>query len=117
MNNLKLEDLNKIQFELICNGCGGKDCKINPPEWIFASSCDQHDLDYWIGCTELDRSNADWQFYTSMLQAAKEKSSWWNYLWYKSAAWVYYKAVRMFASKYFYFSDKKRTIEDLPLKE
>jgi hypothetical protein len=42
-----------------------------------------------------------------------EYQPWHKYFWYKMMAWLYYRAVRMFASGYFYYGDSERTLEDL----
>lgn len=113
MNNISIKELTEYQKKAICNGCGANNVFLNPPDWIFTDSCDQHDLDYWIGCTEQDRIEADNIFYKSMLEAAKIKSNFITYGYYKFIAWIYYNCVRKFASKYFYYGASKRTLSDL----
>ena len=96
----------------IANGCKGKGSLLNPPDFIFMASCNHHDFNYWIGHTGKDRKKADRQFYKAMLIDANEHP-WYKRCVYKSLAWVYYQAVRLFASSYFYYADQERTEEDL----
>jgi hypothetical protein len=113
MTQVRFRDLTYIQIRHICNGCRGKGHWFDPPDWIFTASCDQHDFNYWIGHTEEDRKKADWQFYQAMLNDARMLGSWWNTWWYKLMAWVYYRAVRLFAKDFFYYGPAEKTLEDL----
>ena len=111
-NDLTTEQLDILRSNAELNGCGGKGGWLNPPDWIFTASCDHHDFNYWLGGTELDRSKADWQFYQAMLVDV-ENTSWWKRPWYKMVAWVYYTAVRKFASSFFSYDDTEKTLEDV----
>ena len=112
MTKVRFSDLTPEQIDIICNGCQGKGHWLNPPDWIFTASYDQHDFNYWIGYTEEDRAKADWQFYQAMLYDAQQQP-WYLRSWYKLMAWLYYQAVRLFATDYFYYGDGERTLEDL----
>jgi len=101
----QLKDLKEL------NGCGSKGGWLNVPDWIFTASCWHHDFNYWLGGTEEDRKKADWQFYQAMLYDAS-KAVWWKRPWYRTMAWVYYKAVRQVSSVFFPYGEM-RTLEDL----
>jgi hypothetical protein len=107
---LTLDGLDQAQLGHIVNGCGG--VGIDVPDWIFYAACQQHDLDYWIGCAEADRKTADVLFYTNMKLAAC-KLSWYKRWFYNSMAYTYYRSVRLFAAKHFYLGPAKRTADDL----
>ena len=109
---LRYKDLNSYQKKLICNGCGVKGGWIKPPDFLFHASCNHHDFRYWRGCTEADRKNADDSFYKWMKVDVSE-SKWYLKPYYHFLAWTYYKAVRLFGKKYFNYSDKPKTLEDL----
>lgn len=111
---LKYNQLNKHQKEFIANGCGGKGGWINPPEFLFHTSCNHHDFRYWRGCTEEDRKKTDEEFYKWMKKDIQEyKLSFFKILHYKLWAWTYYKAVRFAGKKFFYYASKQKTMEDL----
>lgn len=116
MSNIRYKTIpSKIRFEFnkyVANGCGGKGGWLNPPDFIFTASCNHHDFNYWLGGTEVDRIKADLQFYEAMIRDANE-FPWYRRAAYKFAAWVYYKAVRLFASSFFSFSKEPRTMSDL----
>ncbi len=61
------------------NGCGGENSWLNPPNFIFLSSCNKHDEMYEKGGKEVDRFIADFLFW-----------------------WYMHKDVRKFANKYWY---------------
>ena len=108
---LKYSELTDEQKEKICNGCGAKGGRINPPEFLFHTSCNQHDFYYWRGGTEADRKKADDTFYEFMeidILEAKWYLRWYYGIW----AFSYYKAVRFFGKKYFNYG-KIRTLKDL----
>jgi hypothetical protein len=113
MSNIPtLDGLTDPQRDWIADGCGGKGFDV--PDWIFHPACQQHDLGYWIGCTETDRCQVDLKFYNDMLVLTKPQP-WYKRWLYISLAYTYYKSVRLFASKHFYFGEKKRTFDDLTL--
>ncbi len=113
MNTIRYHDLNEIQRNALCNGCGGKGGLINPPEFLFNASCNQHDFYYWRGGTEEDRKKADNDFYEFMKQDAEAVNNWLKRKTYRLIAWTYYKAVRIHGKKFFYYSTKQRDIADL----
>jgi len=113
MTKVRFRDLTPEQIDLICNGCGGKGHWLDPPDWLFTASCNHHDFNYWLGCTEENRKEADRQFYEAMLADAAAADSWWKRTWCKVMAFIYYKAVRLFAKDYFYYGPEERTLEDL----
>jgi len=105
---MKYDHLSPTQRNEICNGCGGKGGLIKPPHRIFfETSCNKHDFSYYLGCTEKDRLKADKGFYQAMKQDC-ESLPWYQYARYRPWCWVYYKAVRRFGRKFFYYGDKKR---------
>lgn len=106
MIKLKYSDLTDEQKEIICNGCGGKSGWLNPPEFLFNASCNQHDFYYWRGGTESDRLEADKAFYEAMLVDA-QNYIWYKRLLYKSIAYTYYKSVRLFGKKFFQYGTMK----------
>jgi len=111
---LKYEDLTQEQIDFISNGCGAKGLPIDVPDFVYEDACHKHDVNYWIGGGKADRKIADVTFYYDMVNAAN-KEVWYQRWVYKTLAWAYYRAVRWFAAKWFYFSDKKRTMQDLIL--
>lgn len=100
MIKLKYSDLTDEQKEIICNGCGGKSGWLNPPEFLFNASCNQHDFYYWRGGTESDRLEADKAFYEAMLVDVN-MAVWYKRAYYKMIAYVYYRSVRLVGKKYF----------------
>lgn len=111
-NKLKFSSLTPFQRKSICNGCGGKGGFINPPEFLFHASCNQHDFYYWRGGSEEDRKQADDYFYQFMLEDVSN-AVWWKRPLYKSMAFLYYKAVRVVGKKFFYYNDTPKTIDDV----
>lgn len=109
---LRYSELTEEQKKFITNGCGGKSGWINPPEFLFHASCNQHDFYYWRGCTEEDRLKADTEFYELMKKDASE-AKWYLRPHYYMWAWTYYMSVRVMGKKFFYYADKQKTIEDL----
>jgi hypothetical protein len=117
MSNIRYRDLTDSQIDTliakgVLNGCGGKGGWLNPPDFIFTASCNHHDFNYWLGNTEEDRLKADRQFYQAMINDANEHP-WYKRYFYKTLAWIYYKAVRLFAKKFFHYAKQERTREDL----
>lgn len=77
------------------------------PEFFFHASCDHHDFNYWLGCTEADREKADNEFYEAMKQDVGWK--WWRL----PLAWTYYMAVRICGGACFHYADRERDENDL----
>jgi len=98
-SRLAEEERDLLRAAEVVNGCGGKGSWIDPPDWLFVASCDQHDFHYWRGGDEGDRAEADWQFYQAMIVDTKS-ASWWRRPFARIRAWSYYKAVRLFGAKY-----------------
>jgi len=111
VSRIELEDLTMEQFSAIVNGCGGEGLP-QPPQFVFEEACARHDLDYWIGATELDRLVADRLFLHRMAAAAWRAGGLRRIplLW---AAWAYYRAVRAFGGAFFYYGPRKRGKADL----
>lgn len=107
MIKLKYSDLTDEQKEIICNGCGGKSGWLNPPEFLFSASCNQHDFYYWRGGTEDDRLEADNAFYEAMLSDIQNYVVWYKRWSYKLIAYAYYKSVRLFGKKFFQYGTMK----------
>lgn len=76
------------------NGCGRKGGWIRPPQWLFRSSCNDHDIRYYVGGTERDRREADEIFRADMLRAANAGPTWAR-PWMHVHGWIYYRAVRL----------------------
>ena len=111
---LRYSILTPEQKEKICNGCGAKGGWVKPPNFIFNASCDHHDFLYWLGNTEADRKYADKAFYKKMKEDINDRSyNWSKRLWYRMWSWSYYRAVRLFGKKAFYYGETKRTLEGL----
>jgi len=109
---IKYSDLTDNQKSLITNGCGAKGGFINPPDFIFKASCNQHDFYYWRGMDEEDRKKADNAFYKYMRIDISEVSFHkkpYYHLW----AFSYYSMVRLFGKKYFSYAYRYKTLEDL----
>ena len=109
---LKYSSLNEDQKSKICNGCGAKGWFIKPPQFLFRASCNQHDFYYWRGCNENDRLKADKEFYRYM-KIDCEDYVWHKKAYYRVIAYVYFKAVRLFGKKFFYYGNSKRDKKDL----
>jgi len=104
---LRFRHLTPAEKRIVCNGCGPKGGWVPVPEFVFTEACNHHDFNYWIGCTKAQRKKADKQFLKEMLLEAG------NSYWYKTLAYIYYKAVRVAGGKCFYHGDKQRTKMDL----
>lgn len=105
MQKFSYKNLTEAEKQSLDLGCGGKGSWLNPPEFCFHASCSWHDWEYCRGYTEADRKAADEGFYKAM----KEDVS--RLPWYRrplaySAAWTYYKAVRLFGKKYFNYGER-----------
>lgn len=104
---IRYRDLSETEKAFICNGCGPKGGFISVPEFFCHASCDHHDFNYWIGCTEEDRKKADWEFYTAMKQDAGCNPI------KHIIALGYFLAVRHFGATCFHYADKERDWKDL----
>ena len=109
---LKYSELTEQQKQFICNGCGGKGGIVNPPEFLFHASCNQHDFYYWRGCTEADREVADKAFY-ELMKKDIEEAKWYLKPHYHIWAYTYYQGVRLVGKKFFNYGNKMRTMDDL----
>lgn len=119
---IRYKNLTEEEIAALCNGCGKKGGFIPVPEFKFTASCNHHDFNYWLGCSEAHRIKADFQFLTAMLHDAEYKESGKrrniisrNY--YRSLAHIYYYAVRICGSNPvlggFHYSNKQRDSDDL----
>jgi len=111
---LRYSDLTNEQKKFICNGCGGKGGWVKPPNFIFKASCNQHDFYYWRGYTEEDKKRCDKKFYELTKEDIDDANvntikSWYYHTW----AYAYYKFVRAFGKKYFYYGTKSKTLDSL----
>ena len=77
------------------------------PDFFLHEICDQHDFNYWIGCTWKDRLKADNQLYT-----AARKLAGWNPI-KQAIALTYYIAVRAGGAFCFHYADRERDEADL----
>ncbi len=105
-----LADLTPYQRSKICDGCGGKTWR-NLPQWHSRATCDAHDLAYWLGGDENDRSAADRGLLNGMIRDAAERP-WWQQPWYRTMAWVYYLGVCNQGVNFFRYA-AKRTLADV----
>jgi len=107
----KYSDLTLEQKKEICNGCGSKGGWVKPPNFLFLASCNQHDFYYWRGRTETDRLKSDKSFYKHMkIDIQARGYNIFKKVWYYTWAYSYYKAVRIFGKKAFYYDDAMREI-------
>ena len=113
-------DLTPDQKAALCNGVGSdwmprwlRKLLTLLSRWFFdeASWC-HHDFGYTIGYTEAHRLEYDRKFLAAMLQDAgrlsglKRMAAW-------LLAWIFYRSVRAFGGKSFYYADRYRTMDDL----
>lgn len=105
---IRYRDLSDEQKAILCNGCGPKSGWIPVPDFFFTASCDQHDFNYWLGCTWRDRLKADNQFYAAMRLDAG-----WNPA-KLIICLIFYLAVRFCGAPFFHFADHERDENDLP---
>jgi len=101
----KLSEYTPEEIKKLSNGCGGKGGLINPPEFLFHASCDKHDVLYSIGGTEADRKKDDETFYRYMKIDISNEKSYLKRVYYSIWAFTYYKAVRLFGSRYFNYHE------------
>ena len=104
---IRYRDLTEEQKAIICNGCGPKGGWVPVPDFLFHASCDQHDFQYWLGCTEADRRKADHQFLVEMLIDAGDDEA------LQTIAITYWMAVRLFGAACFHYADQERDEKDL----
>ena len=104
---IRFADLTESQKAFICNGCGPKGGWVPVPDFLFHASCDHHDFNYWLGCTEQDRRKADHEFLTEMLKDAGEDPA------MQTIAITYWMAVRLFGSVCFHYAERERDENDL----
>jgi hypothetical protein len=100
-------DLTDEQKAIICNGCGPKGGWVPVPDFLFHASCDHHDFNYWLGCTEDDRRKADHEFLVEMLKDASDDEE------MQKIAITYWMAVRLFGAFCFHYADHERNEKDL----
>jgi hypothetical protein len=77
------------------------------PEFFCHASCDHHDFNYWIGCTEEDREKADHEFLVEMLKDAGDDPA------KQTIAITYWLSVRVFGAVCFHYAEKERDENDL----
>jgi hypothetical protein len=106
---IRYRDLTPEQQDAICNGCGPKGGWVPVPDFFCHASCDHHDFNYWIGCTEADREHADHQFLEAMLEDAGSNLA------KQTIAFTYWMAVRLFGAFCFHYAEKERDEVDLML--
>lgn len=107
MKPLVFEHLSPIELKFVSDatGCGSKGADV--PDWIFLTACQEHDLAYWVGGDKATRKEADEKFLADMLALSAEQDSWWSRRWYRSLSYVYYWAVRLGASKFFWYGEPR----------
>lgn len=117
MDRLKWSQLTPVLFQLmrdhdILNGCGSRWFRAITPQFMFEASCWKHDFYYWVGGSESDRKRADDLFLVYMLKDANRAPFYLRW-WHRGWARLYHFAVRVFAKRYFHYSEKYRTMDDL----
>jgi len=109
---LDYRDFTNKDMNAMALGCGGKGGWFDPPEFCFHASCKKHDISYAAGRREADRLRADKGFHKAMKKDASDQH--WSMRWAAySLAWIYYKSVRKFGKKYFNYSDKYATKQEI----
>jgi hypothetical protein len=109
---MRYEDLSEKIKACIVNGCGGKGGFIKPPYRAFyKASCDHHDFGYWRGGNREDKKRCDNRFLEAMM-ADVARLPWWKRPYYYMWCRAYYIAVVKCGDTFFYFTDKKRRVED-----
>jgi hypothetical protein len=113
---LRWATMSQQERSFLSNGCGpdvlGKFGNKYLPDWIQFESCNRHDVNYAIGCTEADRVKADKQFLVQMLKEAWA-GSWLSMIPRIAQAFLYWRLVSRFGSKFFYYADKELTRSQL----
>ena len=110
---LHFRHLTVFEAKCICNGCGGKGGKINPPEFLFNASCNQHDFYYWRGGNEIDRYKADRMFFDKMKNDTKLSTNPLKRMFYLTMAYIYFKAVRKKGKSFFNYTNSPKNKDDL----
>lgn len=114
MSKVRFSDLTPEQISVISNGCGPKGGFLKPPyAAFFKASCDHHDFNYWLGCTEKDRLKADTQFFECMKEDCDRQFKGIEKAYYKSWALTYFLFVRALGFSFFYYGKRERTKEEL----
>jgi hypothetical protein len=119
------EYLTSAQKKKLCNGAG-KDGLQGwlVPDFVFKEAANRHDFDYWKGCTELHRIEADRRFLNNMLDAAeyrdikkKKKRLWICRAFFRRMAIRYYAAVMELGDNPimggFHYAQEQRKLYDL----
>jgi hypothetical protein len=106
-DRIRYRHLTPEEKATICNGCGPKGGPIPVPEFVFTAACNHHDFNYWLGCDKHQRKKADLQFLAEMLAEAAGIRK------YVILARIYYRAVRWFGGKCFYWAERQRDKRDL----
>jgi len=107
------DQLTPAQKEAITNGCGGKGGFCRPPHWFgLEGDCDLHDFLYTVGCTEQHRLEAD-RILHDLIQHRASGAPLWKRWYYRTQAWVYYRAVRAFGGKFFRYGDHQMTYDEM----
>ena len=111
-SKLEYEDLTPEERDYLTDGCGNK--FLNVPDFDFGECCRRHDFGYWQGHSKEDRLRIDKEWYADMIKASRKYGFVRRYM-LKIAAMVYYRAVRAASWRFFNFSDRYLTREDLRL--
>ena len=113
-------DLTPDQRKQLCNGVGSdwmprwlRKLLTLLSGWFFdeASWC-HHDFGYTIGYTEVHRLEYDRKFLAAMLRDA-DRLSGLKRMTAQLLARVFYRSVRAFGGKSFYYADRYRTMDEL----
>lgn len=90
------------------NGCGPawmpKILKSILFDWFFEASCNRHDQGYIKGGNEIRRFECDWKFWLAMKRDSERYSGVSRYARLVQAK-LYYRAVRIFGSRYFNYKE------------
>jgi hypothetical protein len=114
-SELSVCDRRELRAAGITNGCGpcGHLMARLVPEFDFHGACQNHDYDYFLGGTELDRHTADDMFLLRMYGAARSRKSLLRRLAVKALARVYHWSVRTFGQTSFNYTNPIHTVADL----
>ena len=100
---IQYKDLTEEQKDILCNGWGPKAAGAVVPELFLHEICDEHDFDYWIGGSVIDRFKADWKLLTNGLKKAKRCEY--------PVCFIYWLAVRVGGASCFHYGKKRNEFD------
>ena len=115
----KYTDLTAKEKKHLCNGAGRKGWQgYLVPEFVFTEASNEHDFDFWQGCTQEDLDNANDRYMGRLLRSATyrengKRRNIFSMLFLRRMALIYYNAVTVAGGSRslggFHFAEKKRT--------